>query len=134
MADDATQAAYEEAERMAEKVPRVLEDLVKRLGAHTGASAAFGKPVERNGRTVIPVAQSVIGTGGGGGGAANEAEGSGLGAGGGAMTKPLGYIEITDHGAAFVPLQQPWADAKLVLAYSLLALVGARMVVKLIRG
>jgi uncharacterized spore protein YtfJ len=96
--------------------------------------AVFGEPVSEGGRTVIPVAQSIVGTGGGGGGGEDAGAGSGLGAGGGAMTRPIGYIELTAGGAAFVPLQRPWADAKLELVYTLLVLVVGRLAVKLLRG
>jgi uncharacterized spore protein YtfJ len=135
MTDESTQAAYDDAEAMASKIPGLLEGLAERLGTHAGAKAVFGDPVERDGLTVIPVAQSMIGTGAGGGGGTDQAQqGSGVGAGGGAMTRPVGYIEISSAGAVFKPLAQPWTDVKLVLAYSLIALVAARMVVKLIRG
>lgn len=133
MTEERINEAVKSAEDMASRVPRMLEGLAERLGASTGASAVFGEPVERDGITVIPVAQSMVGTGAAGGG---QAEGSdaGIGAGGGAMTRPLGYIEVTPGGAAFVPLKQPWADAKLVLAYATIVLIVARTVVKLIRG
>ena len=78
------------------------------------------------------MAQSIFGTGGGGG--ESEETGSGSGAGGGALTKPLGYIEITDSQTTFVPLRQPYQDPLVVLAYSLLALVVLRALVRLVRG
>ena len=134
MTEEQMDAAREAAEEMANKVPGLLEGLAEKLGGSAGAQAVFGEPVREDGRTVIPVAQSIVGTGGGGGGSNEDRAGSGLGGGGGAMTRPLGYIEVTPSGAAFVPLRQPWADPKLVLAYTLLALVVARMLVKLIRG
>lgn len=135
MTDEPMDAAREQAEDVAAKLPAMLEGLAEKLGANAGASAVFGKPVKEGGRTVVPVAQVVIGTGGGGGGSGQDAaQGSGLGAGGGAMTKPLGYIEVTADSAAFVPNHQPWADPRLVFVYTLLALVVARTLVKLIRG
>jgi uncharacterized spore protein YtfJ len=130
--------ARTEAEAIAGKLPTLLAGLAERMGASAGAKAVFAEPVSEGGRTVIPVAQAIIGTGGGGGGGGGGAEdagaGSGLGAGGGAMTRPIGYIELTAGGAAFVPLQRPWADAKLVLVYTLLVLVVGRLAVKLLRG
>lgn len=134
MTDENLREATAEAEAMAAKVPALLASLAERLGANAGAKAVFGEPVEKDGRTVIPVAQAMIATGAGGGGADEPAQGSGLGAGGGAITKPLGYIEVTAGGAAFKPLSQPWLDARLVLAYTLLVLVISRALVKLIRG
>ncbi|MGD8486166.1 MAG: hypothetical protein PVH07_05950, partial [Chloroflexota bacterium] len=89
MTEERTNEAHAEAEDMAGKVPRLLEGLAERLGASAGASAVFGDPVERDGVTVIPVAQSMVGTGAGGGGQA-EGPDSGLGAGGGALTRPVG--------------------------------------------
>jgi uncharacterized spore protein YtfJ len=133
MTDETTRAAYEEAESMASQVPGLLERLADRIGANAGAGAVFGDPVEEGGRTVIPVAQSIIGTGAGGGGAAQGPE-SGLGGGGGALTKPIGYIEVTADGAAFVPLKKPWQDPGLVFAYTIVVLIVSRALVKLVRG
>ena len=132
MTDEQKQEAFEEAESMASKVPDLLAQISDRLGASTGASAVFGEPAEQGGRTVIPVAQAIIGTGAGGGAGARE-EGSGIGGGGGAITKPMGYIEVTEQEARFVPLAPPWADAKLILAYSIMALVVLRTLVRLLR-
>jgi len=123
-----------EAETIAGKLPTLLAGLAERIGASAGAKAVFAEPVSEGGRTVIPVAQVIIGTGGGGGGAEDDGAGSGLGAGGGAVTRPIGYIELTAGGAAFVPLLRPWADAKLVLVYTLLVLVVGRFALKLLRG
>jgi len=134
MTDEQMDAARDQAEDMAGKVPGLLEGLAEKIGANAGAKAVFGKPVREGERTVIPVAQSVVGTGAGGGGSNEDAAGSGLGAGGGALTRPLGYIEVTAEGASFVPLKQPWADPKLVLAYAAVVLIVARTLVKLVRG
>ncbi len=132
MSDD-TNRAYAAAEEAAGAgSARMLGTVLERLGASSGARAVFGKPVEQDGRTVIPVAQSIIGIGGGGGG--SEASGIGQGAGGGARTSPLGYIEVSADGTAFVPLKRPWQEPALVLAYAVLALVVLRAAVRLIRG
>ncbi len=108
---DEKERAYEEAEAAATSgTARMLEMVLERLGAHAGARAVFGEAVEKDGRTVIPVAQSIIGTGAGSGG--SDASGSGEGAGGGAMTRPIGYIEMTAQRTVFVPLRQPWQDTR----------------------
>ena len=93
----------------------LLSGLADRIGANAGAKAVFGEPIEQEGRTVIPVAQSMWG-GGAGGGASGAEEGSG--GGGGAATRPMGCVELTGHGAQFVSLQRPWQDARLVVAWA----------------
>ena len=62
-----------------------------------------------------------------------EAE-TGAGAGGGALTRPLGYIEVTDAGADFRPIQQPWQDAGLVVSAAFAVLLLAKAVRTLVRG
>jgi uncharacterized spore protein YtfJ len=103
----------------------VLSGLADRIGANVGAKAVFGEPIEHEGRTVIPVAQSIWG--GGAGGAASGAE-EGSGGGGGAATRPVGYIEITGHGVQFVPLQRPWQEARVVLAWAVAIWLVARAI------
>jgi uncharacterized spore protein YtfJ len=109
----------------------VLSGLADRIGAYAGAKAVFGGPIEHEGRTVIPVAQSLWG-GGAGGGASGAEEASG--GGGGAATRPVGYIEITGHGAQFVPLQRPWQDARLVVAWAFAIWLVSRAINHILRG
>ena len=77
-----TAAAEEQAASAAEGdlASRFLERLTALVGAHAGAKAVFGDPVERDGLTVIPVARVRWGVGGGGG---TGLDGSGTGGGGG---------------------------------------------------
>jgi uncharacterized spore protein YtfJ len=132
MTDDTTQA-YADAEAAAsEGVAELFERVAERIGLHAGAKAVFGEPVEREGVTVIPVAQMIIGTGAGSGGSA--AEGSGAGAGGGALTRPLGYIEIGRDGAVFRPIREPWQNATLIVSAAFAALLLAKAVRTLLRG
>ena len=68
-----------------------------------GANQVFGEPVEREGVTVIPAA-SVLGGGGGGGnedagGSPGQGTGRGAGFGFGLWGRPVGAIEVTEHGA-----------------------------------
>jgi uncharacterized spore protein YtfJ len=124
--------AFDEARSTAEgRVAGLLAGLADRIGATAGAKAVFGEPVEQAGRTVIPVAQSMWG-GGAGGGASGSEEGSG--GGGGAATRPVGYIEITGQGAQFVPLQRPWQDARLVVAWAFAIWLVSRAIYRLFRG
>ena len=95
-----------EEEVRGELVARVGEDglverLAKRTGATVKASAIFGKPVKRDGVTVIPVARARWGFGGGSG---VSPEGSGGGGGGAGMISPIGYIEVRETGAEFKPI------------------------------
>ena len=109
----------------------MLARLADRVGAHSGSSAVYGDPVEQDGRTIIPVAQSMWGTGGGSG--TSDEAGSGGGGGGGSMSRPVGYIEIDAAGSRFRPLSPPWQDAKLVLTYSVGAWLILRTLMRLVR-
>ena len=130
---DVESDAFKEAEAAAHGYESsIIDKLADRIGAHAGARAVFGEPIEKNGRTVIPVAQSMWGSGAGTG--ESEEDGSGAGGGGGAMSKPLGYIEITDQHTAFVPLQQPWQDVKLILAYAVGVWLVSRAIDRIVRG
>jgi uncharacterized spore protein YtfJ len=132
MTDDQTQA-FEEAESAAHgNVAALFERVADRIGLHAGARAVFGEPVERDRVTVIPVAQMIIGTGAGGGTSADAETGSG--AGGGALTRPLGYIEVTAAGADFRPIRQPWQDAGLIVSAAFAVLLLAKAVRTLVRG
>jgi uncharacterized spore protein YtfJ len=116
----------------------LLAGLAERTGANAGVSAVFGEPVEKDGRTIITVAQSLWGSGAGSGtsdeDAAGRGSGSGAGGGGGAATRPVGYIEITADGAGYVPLQRPWQDAKLVVAWAVAIWLVSRAVNRILRG
>jgi len=87
--------------------------IIEAVRDHAGVETAFGEPIEREGRTVVPVARVAYGFGGGFGEGDEvtddeegtvESGGSGGGGGGGAVTRPLGVIEVTDHETRFVPL------------------------------
>jgi uncharacterized spore protein YtfJ len=125
--------AHEEAEAAAQDgIAELLERVANLVGLHAGARAVFGEPVERDGVTVVPVAQMIIGTGGGSGSSGQDDSGAGAGA--GALTRPLGYIEITDEAAVFVPLKRPWQDAGLVVAIAFALLLLAKAARTLLRG
>ena len=110
-------------------LPEDLNEIIEDLQDSASARAVFGDPVERDGRTVIPVARIAYGFGGGFGSGpaigedADDEEpgdedeitieavddidgegGSGAGFGGGLMAKPIGALEITDHETTFVPI------------------------------
>ena len=124
---------YQEAERAAHhSVAEMIERVADKVGLNAGARAVFGEPVERAGLTIIPVAQVIFGTGGGGG--SSSADEAGSGAGGGALTRPLGYIEIGEDGAVFRQLRQPWQDPGLIVSLAFAGLLLAKAVRTLVRG
>jgi uncharacterized spore protein YtfJ len=113
-------------------VAGLLEKVAEQVGMSAGAKAVFGEPVERGDRTVVPVAQVIVGAGAGTG--TNDETGSGSGAGSGALSRPIGYIEITNDGAQFVPLRRPWLDGGLIVAVAFSSWLVAKAASKLIRG
>ena len=84
---------------------RYVGRLSRRAARAGGARAVFGKPVERDGVTVIPVAAAAWGFGGGSGaGRPGVERGSGAGGGGGGFAYPIGYIRIADGRTSYRPI------------------------------
>ena len=85
----------------------LLERLGQQLTTAATAQTVYGTPVERNGITVIPVAQARYGFGGGGGSGtkAGGAAGGGMGAGAGVSLTPVGYIELREGRSHFRPIR-----------------------------
>lgn len=85
----------------------LLERLSQQLTTSATAQAVYGTPIERDGITVIPVAQARYGFGGGGGSGSKTggATGGGMGAGGGVSLTPVGYIELRDGRSSFRPIR-----------------------------
>jgi uncharacterized spore protein YtfJ len=81
---------------------RFISAMAEKLGAVAKAATVFGEPVERDGVTVIPVAKARWGFGGGAGQRKDE---DGAGGGGGVQVTPVGFIEVTNHGANFRPIR-----------------------------
>jgi hypothetical protein len=76
------------------------------LGAHLTTTTVYGRPVERDGNTIVPVATARFGMGAGSGtdpSKHQEGEGGGIG---GTVT-PAGYIELKDGQSRFVPVVHP---------------------------
>jgi len=134
MTDDEAQAHEDAGTAAREGAAELLERVADRIGLHAGAQAVFGEPVERDGVTVIPVAQMIIGAGAGAGGGSSADEKAGAGAGGGALTRPLGYIEVGDRGAVFQRIRQPWENAGLIVSIAFALLLLAKAVRTLVRG
>jgi uncharacterized spore protein YtfJ len=113
---------------MADTPDDLVERLAKRVGGSMRASAAFGKPVERGGVTVIPVARARWAFGAGSGGDETQRGGGG---GGAATVKPVGYIEVRKTGAVYKPIRD-WPRIGLTVAGALT--VAGLVTAKAIRG
>lgn len=96
------------------------EEMVRRISQipdELGASACFGKPVERDGRTLIPVARVTFGYGmgfgrgsgsegaaGNNGAGSDGGEGEGGGGGGGGSSSPVAVIDVTGDRIQVEPI------------------------------
>lgn len=97
----------------------VLLQLSERLATTANARTVYGEPIHAHDRTIIPVARVGYGLGATSWGRNGEKAGGGSGGGGGGA-KPVGYIEITEHGTRYVDISTP--RALLAAAISGLAL------------
>ncbi|WP_327051800.1 GerW family sporulation protein [Halomicrococcus gelatinilyticus] len=75
-------------------------DVVDRLRESATVETVYGDPIERGGRTVVPVANVRYGFGGGWGTDDEEGEGGGLG--GGTAATPVGALEVDEERTRFV--------------------------------
>lgn len=87
-----------------------LESIVDQIKEHANVDTVYGEPIERDGRTIIPVAKIAYGFGGGYGSEGRKSEengedndgGEGGGMGGGVNATPAGVVEITDYETRFI--------------------------------
>jgi uncharacterized spore protein YtfJ len=110
----------------------LIERLIEAVGGRAGSQAVFAPPVQRGGVTVIPVARVRWGAGGGRGWSPEQGDGSG--GGGGAVANPVGYIEVTEHGSAFRPIERPLANPLMVLAGAVGIAIVLRALARVIRS
>ncbi|PSK95712.1 sporulation protein YtfJ [Murinocardiopsis flavida] len=92
----------------------LIDQMVARLGGRATAAAVYGEPVTASGVTVIPVAKIALSIGIGVGNEVKKEKGkeSDGGGGGGAVgAVPIGFIEIKDGTAVFVPIRRTSAFA-----------------------
>lgn len=73
-----------------------VDQVLSESRASVGADRVFGRPIERDGVTVIPAAKVA---GGGGGGVDESDEGGGGGAGFGLSAKPAGALIVRPDGS-----------------------------------
>lgn len=117
-------------------VQEMMEEIAGRIQQGEWQKAVFGDPVQLGERVVIPVAKvRWAGGGGGGGGKHPEAggEGQGAGLGLGVSAVPVGFIEVTPHGAIFNPINDPTLLPRYVLAGSVAVYLLLRGLRKLFR-
>ena len=111
-----------------------IEKIAQNVQGRLAATAVYGEPVTANGVTVVPVAQVSFGFGGGGGtgsgaeasdgeGGGGAGSGTGGGGGGGGKVEPMGFIEISDGGARWVPIEPPRAEFALRVITTLAVLL-----------
>lgn len=108
-------------------IPQGLGDVVDWLHDGPSVDVVYGDPIERDDRTVVPVATVRYGLAGGFG-SGTESDGSGGEGGGGAggvSVEPVGALEITDRETRFVPSEPPrTADRGTLLAAVVGVVVG----------
>ncbi|HSP16187.1 MAG TPA: spore germination protein GerW family protein [Thermoanaerobaculia bacterium] len=76
----------------------LLERIAQLINVHADAKQVYGDPVERDGTTIIPVANVQWGFGGGSMGQGLHERGGG---GGGVRATPAGFIQIRNGEAEF---------------------------------
>lgn len=79
-----------------------VQQLVEQITDSLSVQRLFGEPYERNGVTVIPVA-NIRGSGGGGGGQGADDEGGGFGGGGGVSAQAAGAYVIKGDDVRWQP-------------------------------
>ena len=92
----------------------ILQSMAEKFATSASVKQVFGEPIERGGKTIVPVARVQYRLGGGyGGGEQTGSEvnrplaGGGGGGGGVVKAKPVGALEITDAGTRFVRFVDP---------------------------
>jgi uncharacterized spore protein YtfJ len=76
-----------------------------------GIKTVYSDPISVAGRTIVAVARVRCGFGGGSGKDSRGKETEGGGGGGGFVARPVGFVEIDDQGAKFVPIIDPQSIA-----------------------
>ncbi len=92
-----------------------IESLARGVQDSLSSKTIYGDPITAGGVTVVPVAEVRFGFGGGGGGGTGQpgedgvvaGTGGGGGGGGGGAVEPVGFIEITESGSRWVPVEPP---------------------------
>jgi len=85
-----------------------IEQIVSQLVSNAHVDSVFGRPIERDGATIIPCSEIAVGFGmGSGTGPVDERgnkTGSGGGGGGGSQGRPIAVIVMTKEGVRIEPI------------------------------
>ncbi len=94
----------------------MVKTIVQRVQETLSVRTVYGDPITAGNVTVVPVARVVVLGGGGGGGGSGRLPGSddaaaklgssGAGGAGLGYAQPIGFIEITDGGSRWVPVER----------------------------
>ncbi len=88
-----------------------IESLARSVQNSLSTTTIYGEPITAGNVTVAPVAEVRFGFGGGGGGGTGPSTEEGAantgGGGGGGGVRPVGFIEITESGSRWVPVEPP---------------------------
>jgi uncharacterized spore protein YtfJ len=105
-----------------------LQQMVDGIGEALTVKRVFGESYEKNGTTVIPVAD--VRGGGGGGQGEQEDRSSGMGGGFGLAAKPAGVFVVTGDAVAW----KPAVDVnRIVLGAQIVAVVALLTVRKIVK-
>ena len=119
---------------MGNKPEQALPPAQRVLARLTGARLCFGRPVEMNGRIVIPVASVRTAGGYGFGGEPGASQRSGGGGGGALDARPVGFIEIGREATRFERIDDGRMALRALAAGSLAVLVVGRVLMRRRRG
>lgn len=85
-----------------------IEQVLNRLVSNATVDTVFGRPVERDGATIIPCSEVMVGFGMGSGTGPVDAQGNptgaGSGGGGGSQGRPIAVIVMTKDGVRVEPV------------------------------
>lgn len=88
-----------------------LQSVLGSMVNQAGIKTVYSDPISVDGRTIVAVARVRCGFGGGSGKDSRGKETEGGGGGGGFVARPVGFVEIDDQGAKFVPIIDPQSIA-----------------------
>ncbi len=88
-----------------------LQEALGALVNQAGVKTVYSEPITVDGRTIVPVARVRCGFGGGSGRNGRSKESEGGGGGGGFVARPVGFVEVDEQGARFVPILDPQSIA-----------------------